>query len=121
MFTTSLCAAPDDDAQRIVGILKTCDVLIISASRYWGNMPRQLKVLFDMAYALLGETSHGLPKPLHKGKQAIVISTCTTPYPFNILFNQSKGTVKAVKKNLKWSGFRIKAIVERVGAEEKNK
>lgn len=113
------CVLPDDDAQRIVEMIKTCDVLIIGSPCYWGNMPGQLKVLFDrMVYAMMGETPRGLPQPLHKGKRAIVVSTCTTSYPFNILFNQSRGTVKALKEILKWSGFRIKAVVERGGTKE---
>ncbi len=115
-----ICTLSDDDVQRIVEMIKACDVLIIGAPCYWGNMPGQLKVLFDrMVYALMGETSHGLPKPLHKGKQAVVVSTCTTTYPFNILFKQSRGAVRALKEILKWSGFRIKAVVERGGTRKK--
>lgn len=115
------CVLPDDDAQRIVGMIEACDALVIGSPCYWGNMPGQLKVLFDrMVYAMMGENPRGLPQPLHKGKRAIVLSTCTTPYPFNILFNQSRGTVKALKEILKWSGFRIKAVVERGGTKEKS-
>lgn len=118
--TRLACVLPDDDARRIVEMVRACDVLIIGAPCYWGNMPGQLKVLFDrMVYALMGESPRGLPKPLHKGKQAVVVSTCTTPYPFNILFRQSRGTVKALKEILKWSGFRIAAVVERGGTKEK--
>ena len=114
------CVLPEDDAQRIVEMIKTCDVLIIGAPCYWGNMPGQLKVLFDrMVYALMDESSRGIPQPLHKGKQAVLVSTCTTPFPFNILFNQSSGTIKALKGILKWSGFRVKAVVERGGTRQK--
>lgn len=114
------CILPDDDAHRMAEMIKACDVLVVGAPCYWGNMPGQLKVLFDrMVYAMMGETSRGLPKPLHKGKRAIVVSTCTTPHPFNILFKQSRGTVKALKEILKWSGFQIKAVVERGGTKER--
>lgn len=114
------CVLPHDDAQRIAEIIKACDALIIGAPCYWGNMPGQLKVLFDrMVYALIEDNPHGFPKPLHKGKQAILVSTCTTPYPFNILFDQSRGTVKALKAVLKWTGFRVKAVIERGSIKEK--
>ena len=114
------CVLPEDDAQRIVKMIETCDTLIIGAPCYWGNIPGQLKVLFDrMVYALMDESPRGFPKPRHKGKQAVLVSTCTTPYPFNILFRQSRGTVKALKEILKWSGFRIKAVIERGGTKEK--
>ena len=53
-----------------------------------------------------------------QGEKAIIVSTCTTPYPFNILFNQTRGTVKALKEILKWSGFKIIATVERGGTKK---
>ena len=86
---------------------------------YWGNMPGEVKVLFDrMVYGMMGENSWGMPLPLHKGKKAIVVSTCTTPYPFNILYNQTHGVVKAFREILKWSGFKIVKTIERGGTKK---
>lgn len=108
------CVLPQDDAPWVIQQLRDCDVLVIGAPCYWGNMPGQLKVLFDrIVYGLIGEDKRGLPVPLHKGKKAMVVSTCTTPYPFNILFHQSRGTVRALKEILRWSGFKPIRIVER--------
>ena len=98
---------------------KEADAVIIGAPCYWGNMPGEVKVLFDrMVYGMMGENSWGMPLPLHKGKKAIVVSTCTTPYPFNILYNQTHGVVKAFREILKWSGFKIVKTIERGGTKK---
>ena len=102
------CVLPADDAQRVLSLVAESDVLIVGAPCYWGNMPGTLKVLFDrMVYGL----------PLHKGKRAILLTTCTTPWPFNVWFRQSRGTVRALREILKWSGFKIVRSVERGGTK----
>lgn len=96
------CILPADGAQSTLQLINTCDILVIGSPCYWGNIPGELKTLFDrIVYGMMGESPKGIPQPLHKGKKAIIVSTCTTPYPFNILFNQTRGTVKALKEILK--------------------
>ena len=108
----------DDDAQRILQLIEACDVLLIGSPCYWGNMPGTLKVLFDrMVYGLMGESPRGMPRPLHKGKRAILITACTTPWPFNVWFRQSRGTVRALREILRWSGFRVVKSIERGGTK----
>ena len=107
------CVLPEDDAQRTLQKIADCDALVIGAPCYWG-MPGTLKVLFDrMVYGLMGESPRGVPLPLHKGKRAIIVSTSTTPWPFNIWFRQTRGTVRALREILKWSGFHVMAAIER--------
>lgn len=108
------CVLPQDDAQRILRLIDQCDALIIGAPCYWGNMPGTLKLLFDrIVYGMMGETPKGFPKPLHKGKRAVVVTSCTTPWPFNILYNQSRGVVRALREILGWSGFKMVATIQR--------
>lgn len=66
----------------------------------------------------MGETSRGIPIGLHKGKKSVIVSTCTTPYPFNIFFNQTRGVVKALKEILKWSGFKVVSAIEKGGTKQ---
>lgn len=114
---TLKCCLPEDDAQQVLHFIEEADALIIGAPCYWGNMPGTLKVLFDrMVYGMMGENSMGIP--LHKGKKAIIVSTSTTPYPFNILYNQTRGVVKALKEILKWSGFKVVKAIERGGTRK---
>ncbi|WP_274950017.1 flavodoxin family protein [Bacteroides cutis] len=116
---TLKCCLPEDDAQQVLHFIEEADALIIGAPCYWGNMPGTLKVLFDrMVYGMMGENSMGIPLPLHKGKKAIIVSTSTTPYPFNILYNLTRGVVKALKEILKWSGFKVVKAIERGGTRK---
>ena len=83
------CVLPEDGAQATLQLINKCDVLVVGSPCYWGNLPGELKILFDrIVYGMMGESPKGIPQPLHKGKKAIIVSTCTTPYPFNILFNK---------------------------------
>jgi len=115
------CVLPEDDSQKVVRLINECDSLIVGTPCYWGNMNGQLKVLYDrMVYGLMDENSYGLPKALHRGKHAIIVSTCTTIWPFNILFNQSNGAARAVREVLKWSGFKIVKTVQKGGTRKHN-
>lgn len=107
------CSMPPDDAQLVLKLMHDCDVLIVGAPTYWGNMPGTLKILFDrMVYGLMTEGER-FPKPLLSGRRAIILSTCNTPWPFSVLYRQSRGCVNAIREVLKWSGFKIVKTFER--------
>lgn len=112
------CVLPEDDTQRVLEKIKAADALVVAAPCYWGNIPGTLKLLFDrMVYGLMGENAAGLPLPLHKGKRCVLISTSTTPWPFNILLHQSHGAIRAMKEVCKYSGFKIVATIEKGGTK----
>ena len=112
------CVLPEDGAQRLLRLIGECDALAVGVPCYWGNIPGQLKTAFDrIVYGMMGESPNGIPKPLHKGKKAVLVSACTTPYPFNILFRQSEGAVRAMKEILKWSGFKVVSVVQQGGTK----
>ena len=102
------CILQPDDAHTIAEEIKACDMLLVGTPVYWGNMNGKLKALFDrLVYVLMKESKRGIPLSLHKGKNAMIVTSCTTPFPFNYLCGQSTGTVHAVKEILKSSGFKI--------------
>lgn len=110
------CSLPEDDAQMVLRKIQECDGIVIGAPCYWGNMPGTMKLLFDrMVYGLMGLNSKGLPIPLHKGKRCILISTSTTPWPFNIIMHQSRGAIRAMKEICHYSGFKVVAKIEKGG------
>lgn len=114
------CVLPEDDAQRVLEKIKAADALVVAAPCYWGNIPGTLKLLFDrLVYGLMDENSLGLPLPLHKGKRCVLMSTSTTPWPFNILLHQSHGAIRAMKEVCKYSGFHIVATIEKGGTKGK--
>ncbi len=108
------CVLPEDGAQQVLELINWCDAMVIGAPCYWGNMPGALKMLFDrIVYGMMGENKWGIPLPLHKGKRAVVVSTSTTRWPFNLWFNQTRGVVRALHEILKYSGFRLVATVQK--------
>ena len=113
------CNLPADDGHATLQKITECDVLIIGSPCYWGNIPGYLKMLFDrMVYGMMSESRQGIPQALHKGKQALIVTTCTTPWPFNQWFNQTTGVVKALNEILKWSGFQLKGTIQRGGTKQ---
>lgn len=114
--STLRCVLPEDDAQRILRLIEACDVLVVGSPCYWGNIPGTLKTLFDrIVYGMMGENRMAIPIAKHKGKKAILVSTSSTPWPLNILANQTRGVVRALKEILGWSGFRIIATIQKGG------
>ena len=112
------CVLPADGAMRAADLLRRADALIVGAPCYWANIPGQLKVLFDrMVYAFMADGKGLLPQPLHRGKRATVVTACTTPWPFNRLLWQSRGTVRALRSILRAGGFRIVGTVQKGGTK----
>lgn len=64
---------------------------------------------------MMDHSEKGYPKPLLKGKKAVIVTTCTTPWPLNLIFKQSAGTVRALKEILCWSGFKIAGVIQKGG------
>ena len=113
---THECVMPEDDAKVILRLVQQCDGLIVGSPCYWGNMTGQLKMLFDRwVYGLMDHSDQGVPRPLLSGKKAILVTTCSTRWPFNLIFKQSLGTVRALKEVLCWSGFKILGSIQKSG------
>ncbi len=116
----SNCVLREDDAHKIAQEIKNCSLLIVGTPVYWGNMNGKLKSLFDrIVYVMMGEKKYGIPFPLNKGKKAVIITSCTTPFPFNYICHQSTGAGKALKEILKCSGFKIIRTKNLAGTKEK--
>ena len=99
--TKQKCVLAEDDSQRVLKMMQQADAIIMGAPCYWGNIPGQMKLRF--------------PEPLMKGKKGILISTCTTPWPWNILFKQSRGAIRAMREIARYAGFKIVSTIERGG------
>ena len=105
----------EDDSQRVLKMIQEADAIMMGAPCYWGNIPGQMKLLFDrIVYGMMRDTPR-FPEPLMKRKKCILISTCTTPWPWNILFKQSRGAIRAMREICRYSGFKIVATIERGG------
>jgi len=113
--TKEKCVLPEDDTLKVLEKLRWADTVIMGAPCYWGNIPGQMKVLFDrLVYGMMRDTPR-FPEPLMKGKKCILVSTCTTPWPFNIWFKQSRGAIRAMREICHYAGFKIVKKIERGG------
>ena len=102
------CCMGEDDAHLVGRKIKEADGLIVGTPTHWGNMSAQLKVLFDRNVPVfMGERSNGLPLPRQKGKPAVIVTACTTPWPFNFLLAESRGAFRAVRSVLRYGGYKI--------------
>lgn len=113
--TKNQCLLAEDDSQRVLKKIQEADAVILGAPCYWGNLPGQMKVLFDrIVYGMMRDTPR-FPEPLMKGKKCVLVSTCTTPWPWNVWFNQSRGVIRALREICRYSGFKIVKTIEKGG------
>lgn len=98
-----------DDFNILFEKVKNADVLVLAAPTYWSNVPGIMNPFFDRQYGLAmhhgeGKVLFGKRLPLGfgprkemRGKKVILITACTTPFPFNFLMDESRGAIRAVK------------------------
>ena len=109
------CSMAEDGSQRVLRMMQDSDAVIMGAPCYWGNIPGQMKLLFDrMVYGMMRDTPR-FPEPLMKGKKCVLLSTCTTPWPWNIWFKQSRGAIRAMREICHYSGLKVVTTIDRGG------
>jgi multimeric flavodoxin WrbA len=103
-----VCMLPDDDATTIAKEIQNCDVLLVGSPVYWGNISGQLKLLFDrMVAVMMDDPVNGFPIPLQKGKKAVVVTACTTIWPFSWICRETTGALHAMTEILSYSGYKV--------------
>jgi multimeric flavodoxin WrbA len=114
----SKCVLPEDDAHLIGMKINAADILLVGTPVHWGNMSSQLKLLFDRNVPVfMGEKANGLPLPKQKGKKAIIVTACSTPWPFNFIAAESRGAVRAVKEVLHYGGYKVVGNIVKPGTK----
>ena len=109
--TTGRCLLPEDAAHRVAEQIRVADVLIVGTPTYWGGMSARLKMIFERTVPVfMGESPRGIPQPRLKGRRAVVIAACTTPWPFNVLCGQSRGAVRSVGEVLRTAGMKVRSV-----------
>lgn len=106
-----VCRLPEDDAHRAAELLRQADLIVVGTPVYWANMSGPLKVLFDrLVPVFMGKGAHGLPQKKLRGRRGIVVTACTTPFPFDRLFGQSSGAGRAVGEILRAGGVKVRRV-----------
>ncbi|MDZ7665947.1 MAG: flavodoxin family protein [Desulfotignum sp.] len=113
------CVLPEDDAHRVGQKIQQADALIIGTPTHWGNMCAPLKLLFDRNVPVfMGESPKGMPQPRQKGKRAVIVTACTTPWPFNVILPESRGAIRAVKEVLHYGGYKLVGTITKPGTKK---
>ncbi len=117
--STNKCCLPADGAHLLAGKIQSADAIIVGSPVYWGNISGNLKVLFDrIVPILMAEDKYGRPVPLQKGKKAAFVTSCTTPWPFNFIFAETRGAKRAIKEIFHFSGYKTVGILSRPGTKK---
>jgi len=115
------CILPEDDAHIVGKKIQVADALVIGTPTHWGNMCAPLKLLFDRNVPVfMGESPGGIPVPRQKGKRAVIVTACTTPWPFNFILPESRGAIRAVKEVLKYGGYKTVGTITKPGTKKSN-
>jgi multimeric flavodoxin WrbA len=109
------CILPEDGAHELARKIHDADALVVGTPTYWGNVSGPLKTLFDRTVPVFEFFGEGLPRPVQKGKRAIVVVTSAAPWPYNQLASQSRGAVRAVRTVLRSGGYRIVGTINLPG------
>ncbi len=113
------CILPEDDAHRVGSKIQDADALVIGTPTHWGNMSAPLKLLLDRNVPVfMGESPKGIPVPRQKGKGAVVVTACTTPWPFNFILPESRGTLRAVREVLHYGGYKVVGSLTKPGTKK---
>jgi len=113
------CILPEDDAHIVGKKIQDADALVIGTPTHWGNMCAPLKLLFDRNVPVfMGESPKGMPEPRQKGKNAVVVTACTTPWPFNFLLPESRGAIRSVKEVLHYGGYKTVGTITKAGTKK---
>ncbi|VBB46469.1 Putative iron-sulfur flavoprotein (fragment) [uncultured Desulfatiglans sp.] len=81
----------------------------------------QLKLLFDRNVPVfMGESPKEMPEPRQKGNRAVFVTACTTPWPFNFIFPESRGALRAVREVLHYGGYNIVGKITKPGTRKSN-
>lgn len=112
------CILPQDDAHIVGRKIREADALIVGTPTHWGNMSAQLKLLFDRNVPVfMGDNPGGMPLPHQKGKPAVIVTACSTAWPFNFIAAESRGAIRAVNEVLHYGGYKLTGKIVKPGTK----
>jgi len=116
------CVMREDDAHIVGDKIREADALVVGTPTYWGNMCAPLKLLFDRNVPVfMGESPKGMPVARQKGKRAVIVTACTTPWPFNFILPESRGAIRAVKEVMNYGGYKLAGTISKSGTKKSKK
>jgi len=103
------CVIRGDGIEQVEAGILWADVLVLATPTHWGNMSSLTLGMFERLFGfLIRERARGTPVALNaKGKKAVIITACSTPWPLNWVFNQSRAVVSRLKEICRYSGVEL--------------
>lgn len=97
----------NDDIREIEKLIKTCDRVVLAAPTYWANVPAAVKNMFDRLLGTAMEETGTFPRPRLSSKQEyLLLTACSTPFPFSWMCGQSRGALRAMNEFFKTAGMK---------------
>lgn len=108
----------EDDIREIEELLGSCSRVALAAPVYWANVPGAVKNMMDRLVGTAMEETNTFPKKrFQAGQSYILLTACHTPFPFDRLFGQSAGALRAMREFFKTGGMRGKGSFVWAGAK----
>lgn len=101
------CVLPVDDGHRVAELIRRSEILVMGTPTYWGNVTGPLKTLLDRCVPVFEYIDGWNLRPVQKGKKAVIMTTSSAPYPFNLPGSQAGGAIRAMRTVLHAGGYSI--------------
>jgi hypothetical protein len=59
-----------------------------------------------------------MPGNSQKGKRDVMVTACTTPWPFNVILPESRGPINAVKEILHYGFYKFVGAITKPGTKK---
>jgi multimeric flavodoxin WrbA len=107
--TKGACVLRGDDMGQIEMAIQWADLIVFATPTHWGNISGHLLRMFERLFGfLIRERYYAVPVALKaRGKKAIIVTACSTPWPFSWVYNQSRAVRSRIKEVCRYSGIRI--------------
>lgn len=99
-----------DDIVKAEDAIKRADLIIWASPTHWGNISAYMLRMFERLFGFLIMEKEVFSAPLArnaKGKKAVLVTSCSTPSPFDWIFNQSRATFDRMREMCRYSGQKI--------------
>jgi len=98
-----------DDIMQIEDAILQSDVMIFGTPTHWGNTSSILLKVFERLVGFVIQQNGNKPPIAFnaKGKNAVLIAACSTPSPFNWIFNQSRSAISRMNEFCRYSGIKV--------------
>lgn len=112
------CTLYSDSMPVIIEAIRSADTIVIGTPTHWAGMSSKLKAMFERMVPVVMDSSMP-PKPLLKGKKALLVTACSVPCPLNWMLGESTGTLKGIKRILSYGGVKVAGTATIAGTKKR--